>query len=192
MPIRLAAFAAAVASMLCLATTPARADEATYYVAVGDSLSVGAQPGKGPTNEGYTDNLYAALKARHPGLRLVKLGCGGETTSTMMNGGICTYREGSQLKAAEAFLKQHQGRVRYVTLDIGANDTACFLDGDVACGLKGIGTIITNLPQITARLRLAGGNGPAGHRGRVGSADRHVQRLGADRLPGRRLQDRGR
>ncbi|MEU5878812.1 hypothetical protein [Spirillospora sp. NPDC047279] len=49
---------------------------------------MGAQPGQGP-DEGYTDVLYAALKQRDPHLRLVKLGCGGETTTTMLNGGIC-------------------------------------------------------------------------------------------------------
>ncbi|MBO2454002.1 SGNH/GDSL hydrolase family protein [Actinomadura barringtoniae] len=162
MKTRLTAVAVGVMTALSagLTTTPAHADETTYYVAVGDSLSVGAQPGKGPTDEGYTDNLYAALKAKNPGLKLVKLGCGGETTSTMLNGGICTYSEGSQMKAAEAFLSQHKAQVRYVTLDVGANDTACFLDGDIACGLKGIGTIITNLPQIATRLKKAGGDAP--------------------------------
>ena len=40
----------------------------------------------------------------------------------MINGGVCRYRDGSQLAAAVAFLQAHRGRVLLVTLDIGAND----------------------------------------------------------------------
>ncbi|MFI0353165.1 SGNH/GDSL hydrolase family protein [Actinomadura sp. 9N407] len=139
------------------ATTP------EYYLALGDSLSVGAQFGLGETDQGYTDRLHAALTARQPRLKLVKLGCGGETTTTMLKGGICRYAAGSQLAAAESFLKSHAGRVRYVTLNIGANDTNTCLPGggiDAGCALEGIGSMIANLPQITARVRLAGGGTP--------------------------------
>ncbi|MEU9839579.1 SGNH/GDSL hydrolase family protein [Actinomadura sp. NPDC048032] len=135
-----------------------------YYLALGDSLSVGVQAGTGPTDQGYTDRLHAALEARNPRLQLVKLGCPGETTTTMLQGGICRYAEGSQLKAAEAFLTTHAGHVRYVTLDIGANDTNGCLPGgsvDAGCAVRGAGSLVANLPQITARLRGAGGGGPA-------------------------------
>ena len=74
------------------------------------------------TRDGYPDQVYAALRPSHPTLKLVKLGCPGETTSTMINGGICHYDGGSQLKAAVAFLHAHRGRVLLVTIDIGAND----------------------------------------------------------------------
>ncbi|WP_019631002.1 SGNH/GDSL hydrolase family protein [Actinomadura atramentaria] len=159
---RLSALAAAAALVAAVVTAaPARADEPDYYVAVGDSLSVGAQPGRGPTDEGYTDTLYASLAAHHPNLRLVKLGCGGETTGTMLNGGICAYPEGSQIKAAEAFLRAHAGHVRYVTLNIGANNTNCMLTGDIACGLAGMASLVADLPTITSRLRAAGGDTPA-------------------------------
>jgi lysophospholipase L1-like esterase len=141
--------------------TPAHAGgPATYYLALGDSLSVGVQADQAPSDDGYTDRLHSALKAAHPGLRLVKLGCGGETTTTMLKGGICSYPEGSQIDAAVAFLERHRGRVRYVTVDIGANNTACVLDGDIACGLRGLGGLATELPEITARLRAAGGDTP--------------------------------
>ncbi len=147
-----------------LVTGPAASAATThYYVALGDSLSVGYQPGQGNTTQGYTDDLYATLKAKDPSLQLVKLGCAGENTTTMMNGGICTYPEGSQLKAAEAFLRAHRGAVRYVTLDIGANDVqTCLKNGAIntTCLLTGIGTITTNLPQITARVRIAAGSTP--------------------------------
>jgi lysophospholipase L1-like esterase len=131
-----------------------------YYVALGDSLSVGYQPGLGDTDQGYPDDLYAILKAKDPLLRLKKLGCAGETTTTLLKGGRCAYTEGSQIKAAESFLKAHRGQVRLVTLDIGANDVdSCVVGGNISpsCILRGLGTITTNLPQITARLRLATG-----------------------------------
>ncbi|MQY03659.1 SGNH/GDSL hydrolase family protein [Actinomadura macrotermitis] len=154
------------AALLALATSlfaaPAAVAEPppTYYLALGDSGAVGAQAGRGPTDEGYTDVLHAALKKRHPGLRLVKLGCPGETTGTMLRGGICHYTAGSQMNAALAFIKEHPGQVRYVTLSIGVNNTNCFLKGDVVCGLLGAGTLLTELPQITGGLRKAGGETP--------------------------------
>jgi hypothetical protein len=51
----------------------------SYYLALGDSLAVGVQPDATGTSvetrSGYADQLYAALRRSHPGLRLVKLGC---------------------------------------------------------------------------------------------------------------------
>ena len=85
----------------------ARAAEDTYYLALGDSLSQGVQPDAAgasvKTRDGYPDQLYAALHRNHPTLQLVKLGCPGETTATMIHGGICRYHAGSQLAAAVAF-----------------------------------------------------------------------------------------
>src|SRR5215831_9559396 len=99
---------------------------AVYYLALGDSLSQGVQPDASGasvrTRYGYPDQLYTVLRSRQPGLRLVKLGCPGETTVTMIHGGICSYAGGSQLAAADRFLRAHRGRVWLVTLDIGAND----------------------------------------------------------------------
>ncbi|MFF0520285.1 SGNH/GDSL hydrolase family protein [Actinomadura nitritigenes] len=158
--IRLKVLGAVVVLVLGLGIGPARAASATYYLALGDSGAVGVQAGRGPTDEGYTDDLHAALKARQPGLRLVKLGCPGETTTTMLRGGICAYAAGSQMNAALDFLKRHRGRVRYVTLSIGVNNTGCLLGGDVACGLKGVGSLLGELPRITGGLRAAGGGTP--------------------------------
>src|ERR1700728_384700 len=75
-----------------------------YYLALGDSLAVGAQPDASgtsvPTGQGYADQLYAILRRAQPGLRLVKLGCIGETTVSMIHGGMCRYPGGSQLADA--------------------------------------------------------------------------------------------
>lgn len=136
----------------------------TYYLALGDSLSVGYQPGLGDTNQGYSDQLYSKLRFAHPfiNLQLVKLGCSGETTGTMINGGRCTdgrYPLGSQLAQAEAFLRLHGNAVKYVTLDIGANDVDGCATGalgiDPVCVAQGSVTITQNLYTITQGLRAA-------------------------------------
>jgi lysophospholipase L1-like esterase len=146
-------------------STLAAAPEPTYYLALGDSLSRGVQPNAAGTNvetrSGYPDQVYAALRRSHPGLELVKLGCPGETTSTMINGGICRYPGGSQLKTAETFLKEHSGRVLLVTIDIGANDPeACGGQPNLAqlasCAVKDIPAAVTHLTTIMARLTAAG------------------------------------
>jgi lysophospholipase L1-like esterase len=139
-----------------------------YYLALGDSLAQGVQPNAAgasvETPDGYPDQVYATLHRSHPTLSLVKLGCPGETTVSMMNGGICHYSKGSQLKAAVAFLQQHRGQVLLVTLDIGANDPeACSGQPSFSqlavCAVKGIPSAVTHLAAIVARLKAAAGPG---------------------------------
>src|SRR5690242_3340552 len=95
---------------------------ATYYLSLGDSLAQGVQPNSSgvsvETNQGYPNQLFTALHTANPMLKLVKLGCPGETTGTMMNGGICSYSQGSQLAQAAAFLASHKNKVQLVTIDI--------------------------------------------------------------------------
>jgi lysophospholipase L1-like esterase len=169
--IALAVAVAAVAATACSGPAPpARSHtesvQATYYLALGDSLSRGVQPDAAgasvPTGQGYPDQLYAVLHRSQPALRLVKLGCPGETTATMIHGGICRYRGGSQLAAAVAFLSAHRGHVVLVTIDIGANDPE---DCGVKLSLSALATCvgtdvpdaIGNLGTILTRLRAAAG-----------------------------------
>jgi len=150
-------------------TVPASAaDDATthYYVALGDSLSRGYMPGVGDTDQGYADDLYTTLHARDASLQLVKLGCSGETTATMINGGKCTDRYpvgSSQLDVAEQFLRDHAGQVSYLTLDIGANDVdGCASGGsiDAVCVTQGIASITQNLTTILSGLTAADAHAP--------------------------------
>ena len=131
-----------------------------YYLALGDSLSEGVQPNASPplfeTNRGYVDDLYTVERAKHPGLQLQKLGCPGETTTSMINGGICPYTQGSQLADAVAFLKTH--KVAFVTIDIGANNIdSCLAPTGVnpACVGAGFSAAGSDLPVILATLRSA-------------------------------------
>ncbi|QMU80661.1 SGNH/GDSL hydrolase family protein [Streptacidiphilus sp. PB12-B1b] len=173
------ASAALAAAALTGATAPAAVAHSTtapdahgsthhapdYYVSLGDSLAAGYQPNAGGnTDESYTDQLYARLRKHDPNLVHVKLGCSGETTQTMISGGICSYAgASSQLDAAVKFLDAHKGQVSYVTLDIGANDvdgctTATGLD--MACAEQGIATVAAELPQIAGAVHKAGGATP--------------------------------
>ncbi len=116
------------------------------------------------TTAGYPDQVYAALHPSRPGLKLVKLGCPGETTVSMINGGICRYPGGSQLAAAVDFLQAHRGRVLLVTLDIGANDPEdCGGQpglGQLAeCAVKDVPSAVSHLGTIVARLKAAAGPG---------------------------------
>ena len=138
------------------------APAAPYYLALGDSLAVGIQPNASgvlvPTNRGYVDDLYALYRLRQPNLRLAKLGCSGETTSSMLNGGVCAYTLGSQLADAVQFIKTH--RVAFITLSIGGDNVLrCFSLGgiDPTCVENGLGAVGPDLSQILAMLRGAAG-----------------------------------
>jgi lysophospholipase L1-like esterase len=170
--VRVALAAAIAAAGVAACSGPATSSHpvpATYYLALGDSLSQGVQPDAAGTSvetgQGYADQLYAMLRPAQPALNLVKLGCPGETTATMIHGGICRYRGGSQLAAAVAFLSAHRGHVYLVTLDIGANDPEdCGSNGVslrtiTACIGTDIPDAVSNLDTILARLRAAAGPG---------------------------------
>jgi lysophospholipase L1-like esterase len=137
-----------------------------YDLALGDSLAAGV----GATAPAHS---YAALidrdqQAYIPGLQLMDLGCSGATTTTFIVGGGCTYSAGSQLGAAESFLRTNGRRVAFVTIDIGIND----IDGcmsttsvDPGCVADGLGQASSGLTRILSGLR---------------SADPHVAIYGAD------------
>ncbi len=102
---------------------PSLTPATTWYVSLGDSLAAGYQPGTGDDPAtGYAGRLADRLREREPGLRLQAFGCSGETARSLRAGGVCLYARGSQLAQAESFLSAHRGRVRLVTIDIGAND----------------------------------------------------------------------
>jgi lysophospholipase L1-like esterase len=138
------------------------ADKAnSYYLSLGDSIAAGVQPIGDPddmyrTDQGYAEQLFQMTREQYSKLSLEKLGCPGETTATMIDGGICDYSHGSQLDEAVAFLHAHRQFVAFVTITIGANDFNC----DTGyCLEQGVQTIEANLPTILAALRDAAGPG---------------------------------
>jgi lysophospholipase L1-like esterase len=165
----------AVVALAAAASSASAESKATYYLSLGDSLAQGYQPIGGPTtnnvlpiygySQGYADQLFKLERERYTQLQLVKLGCGGESTVSMLYGSqdpsvaascgppsfyALRYPDGgTQLTEAMAFLQEHQGSVAFVTIDIGANDVL---------GPSGIGPIFANLPVILADLRAAAGS----------------------------------
>ena len=176
-----AAVAAAALAMSASAVTPALADSrggehrsAEYYLSLGDSLAAGVQPdatgASVATGQGFTDQLYAMLSQREPDLRVHELGCPGENTTTIINGGICGYAAGarysysadtgSQLGAALTFLAAHRGHVPLITIVIGANDILpCLQQGAIdkitACLQQVFPVVQQQLTDMLAQLRHA-------------------------------------
>jgi lysophospholipase L1-like esterase len=129
-----------------------------WYLALGDSLAVGTQPSGDQPERGYAGPVLEGLRKTQAGTRLRNLGCSGETTSSMLDGGSCRYPEGSQIAAAVAFLKANVATTRLVTLDIGANNVlpcAGRSQVDQACAKNRTTTVATELAQILGRIRAA-------------------------------------
>jgi lysophospholipase L1-like esterase len=135
-----------------------------YYVSVGDSYSVGYQPGLGATT-GYTG--YVAKKFH---LTLANFGCAGATTVSIIDtvgcpdalahtAGARTYPTSTQAAAAEAFLRAHRGRVALITVSIGGNDvTACGAQASpLPCVTAAVNSIKTNVTSLVTGLRAAAG-----------------------------------
>ena len=78
--------------VLGTAAPAARADADSgrhYYLSLGDSLAAGTnatEVGVAFTDLGYADQLHAALAVDDPKLKLVKLGCPGESSVSMRFG----------------------------------------------------------------------------------------------------------
>jgi lysophospholipase L1-like esterase len=138
-----------------------------YLLALGGSASVGFQPTAAhprgqPTSSGYAEDLVALEQRRWPGLTVAHLGCPGATTATMLDGGgQCRYPEGTQLGAAEAFLRDHPSTA-LVTVDLGFNDLLPCLRHefvDAPCVNGALTTVHDQLVQILARIEAAAPSG---------------------------------
>jgi lysophospholipase L1-like esterase len=158
------AFAAAAALGSLGSGPPAgAATPPPYLLALGGSASVGFQPTLAhprgePTSSGYAEDLVPLEQQRWPGLTVVHLGCPGATTMTVLEGGgKCHYPEGSQLQAAEAFLRTHP-TTALVTLDLGFNDLLSCLRHEVVdtpCVDEALATVHDRLIQIVAGIKAA-------------------------------------
>ncbi len=148
------------------APTPSPSESPTAatgaYLALGDSLAAGYQPGGTERRDTAYPALTASRLARDGAdLTVQNLGCSGETTGTLLDGGKCSFDAGSQIAQAEAYLAKNAGSVRLVTLDIGGNDLLrCAtrqLTVDQACVATGLRTVRSNLPTALDRIRAAAG-----------------------------------
>jgi len=131
-----------------------------WYLALGDSLAAGYQPGAGDDRDGgYVGDVLATVQESAPKTKLVNLACSGATTVSMVEGDRCAYEEGTQLAQAVEFLHAHARNTRLVTLDVGANDiTSCARPAiDPVCAAAALQRINTNLGRILTELRAAAG-----------------------------------
>lgn len=144
-----------IASMLHVGIEAADAGSGgtVSYLALGDSLSVGFQPGPTKDSNGYVDDLWRRMEPEIPGLRLKNVGCAGETSRSLITGkhSPCHYAAGSQLNAAVAYLDAHPGEVAFITIDIGANDLLyrCL---DFRTGVFGRACSIDLFPHVQSRV----------------------------------------
>ena len=146
---------------------PAAADAASgpVYMVLGDSVAASFQSFEGgDTHSGYAEQVFQAEQGNIPDLRLVKLACPGERTSTIDKAEKrCPYAEGSQLAQAVATLEDRE--VAFVTLQIGANDLfSCFRFDqgvfDEACVDAKLPKVSARLTSIVETLRAAGPDVP--------------------------------
>jgi lysophospholipase L1-like esterase len=150
---------------------PPGGNQYNYYLALGDSLAWGYQPGPAGTGvksgHGYADDIAAQLRRdgdRH--LKYVNLSCPDETTGTMLDGDCPGLAQSGQKykvqqDAAVDFLKAHPHARILVTLDIGANNVDSCVTAtsvDVSCIEDGLSAAQTQLPEILAGLKAAAGS----------------------------------
>jgi hypothetical protein len=134
-------------------------DKPGYFLVLGDGVAAGYQPPFGQNRTGgYPGMVLARIKAAQPNVTMVNLSCVGETTSTFINGGKCAYAEGSQLRAAKKFLRDHAGQVRFISLNVGGEDVHQCINltqrtSDTLCAAGAALTIGANLPIIVGALR---------------------------------------
>jgi lysophospholipase L1-like esterase len=170
-----------VAALLAVVLLAFGASGPSYYVALGDSLSVGIQPNAAGqqlmTDQGYVNDLYAHYRDERPQLKLRQFGCPGDDTANVITGQgnaaaaqyyHCDRQDGSQLNAAVAFIRAHAGQVKLISIDIGANDInnclnpAVYAHGvsyTIACVNRGEASIAANLPTILRALAAAAAPG---------------------------------
>jgi lysophospholipase L1-like esterase len=170
MPIRIPVLLCALGAALVLPATAGAAER--YYVSLGDSYATGYQataPGKGKaTRKGYANQLVREARERGHDFRLVNFGCGGETTTSILNRkkacrgpaiGGPRYAGRTQVEAATRFLRRHRGEVGLVTISIGGNDvTACVEAAEpIGCVDKAVKKVERNVRVLVRRVRAAAG-----------------------------------
>jgi len=147
---------------LLSAPDPAAAAPAThpYYLSLGDSYAIGYQPGKGGT-AGFTGYV-----ADHLGLHQENFGCGGATTTSLLQSPGCVdpasqdavpYTGITQEQAALAFIAAHPESVRLITVSIGGNDfDSCSSAPCVEAAMPAMGANLKSLlGSLTAALAKA-------------------------------------
>jgi lysophospholipase L1-like esterase len=161
----------AVASLVVVpAAAQAKAAKKQLYVSLGDSYAVGYQADvKKTTHNGFADQLVPLAKRKGYNFTLVNLGCGGATTTSMLQTKGCAadalapgakgYPTQTQVQAAVSFIKKHRAQMGLVTISIGGNDVdSCIPKPDpVTCVATNMKSAGANLKSIVRQVRKASG-----------------------------------
>ena len=155
-------FGVVVAPGVSQATTMAKKAPEPYYLSLGDSYSQGYQTPALVDGPGYTDKV---AKKEH--MQLENFGCGGATTSSLLNVVGCNnaqevahevlYPTMTQEIAALDFISEHPGQIGLITVSIGGNDvTSCSNQANpVSCVVAASTTITTNVDKLVSDLNAA-------------------------------------
>jgi lysophospholipase L1-like esterase len=182
MSIALSAVVAASVAAIGLVAVPGISQAATShakkapleYLSLGDSYSIGYQPSS-PSNPAGDQNGspgYTAYVAKKEKMTLVQFGCGGATTSSIVNSIGCPdygssdvieYPTTTQEAAALAFINDpaNAGKVGLITVSIGGNDvTSCAGASGGEVGILGCietadASITTNVTHLVSDLDSA-------------------------------------
>jgi hypothetical protein len=165
-----------VAALALGLAVPAAAQAANpkrqYYVSVGDSYAAGFQrPAEyvlQPTKQGFANQIVGLARKKGYRFALVNFACGGATTTSILKQKGCKKAaravggrrySGTQVAAAERFLRRNRGRIGLITVSIGGNDvTACAKAANpVQCVIGAAGTVKRNVGRLAKRLRKAAG-----------------------------------
>jgi hypothetical protein len=137
-----------------------------FYLVIGASDSLGVQlspsgHGTRRTSQGYANDVVAAEAARGVSLAMTQIGCPGESTFTMINGGDrCYSGTNTQLATAIAFLSSHRSDTGLVTIDLGFNNLIpCFANGspDPTCIANLLPKLRLDMVTILTALKAAAG-----------------------------------
>lgn len=160
----------AVAALSLIAVPAAHAASKQFYLSLGDSYAVGYQDNlKKTTHNGFADQLVPLARKKGYRFTLVNQGCGGATTTSMLQQkgcaaaalapGAANYPNQTQVQAAVSFIKKHKKQMGLVTISIGGNDIdVCLPKADpLTCVANNMKGATRNLESIVKQLRKAGG-----------------------------------
>jgi lysophospholipase L1-like esterase len=180
MSIALSAVVAASVAAIGLVAVPGVSQAAhvkklpVYYLSLGDSYSIGYQPAStaNPAGDPNGSPGYTAYVAKKRKMTLEQFGCGGATTSSIVNSigcgdygssNVVEYPTTTQEAAALAFINDpaNAGQVGLITVSIGGNDvTSCANAsggeaGILTCIETADASITTNVTSLVSNLDSA-------------------------------------
>jgi len=152
-------------------TTPKAKSE--YYLSVGDSYAAGYQPiasaMQGRDTAGFAYQVTRLAQSRGLHFKLVNFGCGGATTSAVIEQVGCSvsnpgpdtddYPTLTQATAVDQFIARHVGHIGLITVSIGGNDILPCSNAAIllSCVSSTLPAIKSNVTTLLAGLRRAAG-----------------------------------